>query len=354
MNVNTERQNPPELLEPDLRRVRIHPDYWYPLARSRDIGKGRILGTAFAGEPIALARTGSDRLFALEDRCAHRQFPLSRGVACKNHLQCGYHAWCYDEHGRLAAIPYAAQGSRPPPGVRAYPCREACGLVFVFPGNPERAEQVPLPELPLFGSPGYKPMYFSRDVNCHYSFMHENLIDMNHQFLHRRLMGRVRPELLGLERSEGWVEARYHFHHGGGRRHPGSGLLAIGGSPAEKDYDVMAIRTEYPYQTLTIAGRDSACPSLRLWVAYVPWDKADRINRSYGVLLVRKPRVPGLIHLVWPLLRHFAEAVFAEDRMAVEAEQRAWEAQGGDWNREVYPATLAVRELLATKGIAGG
>jgi renierapurpurin 18,18'-hydroxylase len=29
--------------------------------------------------------------------------------------------------------------------------------------------------------------------------------------------------------------------------------------------------------------------------------------------------------------------VFAEDRTAVEAEQRAWDEQGEDWNREVFP-----------------
>jgi phenylpropionate dioxygenase-like ring-hydroxylating dioxygenase large terminal subunit len=337
---------------PDLRRVRIHPDYWYPLGWSREVGKGKALGVAFAGEPIVLARTGTGRAFALEDRCAHRQFPLSRGVVCDNHLQCGYHAWRYDERGRLASIPYADNGSRPPQGVRSYPCREAYGLVFVFPGDPERAGQVPLPELPLWQSPEYKPMCFSRQVNCHYSFLHENLIDMNHQFLHRRLMGRVRPELLGMDRGEGWVEARYHFHHGGGRQHLGADLLSIGGSKAEKDYDVMTIRTEYPYQTLEITGRDSGYPSARLWAAYVPKDKADRTVQSYGILLIRKPGIPGLIHLLWPLLRHFTEAVFAEDRMAVEAEQRAYDEQGGDWNREVYPATLAVRELLMARGIA--
>ena len=121
----------------------------------------------------------------------------------------------------------------------------------------------------------------------------------------------------------------------------------------EKDYDVMTIRTEYPYQTLEITGRDSEFPSVRLWTAYVPKDKAGKTNQSYGILMIRKPKFPGLIHVLWPILRHFAEAVFAEDRMAVEAEQRAYDEQGGDWNQEVYPVTLTLRELLRTKGIIG-
>jgi len=32
--------------------------------------------------------------------------------------------------------------------------------------------------------------------------------------------------------------------------------------------------------------------------------------------------VPGALHLAWPLIRRFTERVFAEDRMAVEAEVR--------------------------------
>ncbi|MDV3240843.1 MAG: aromatic ring-hydroxylating dioxygenase subunit alpha [Methylocaldum sp.] len=337
---------------PDLRKMRINPDYWYPLAWAHQVGKAKVLGAVFAGRPIAIARTQSGKIFALEDRCAHRQFPLSLGVVCGDHLQCGYHAWRYDQHGRISAIPYAGPDTVPPPGVRSYPCREAYGAIFVFPGHPDLADQVPLPEIALRDSPDYKPMCFSRQVDCHYSFMHENLMDMNHQFLHRRLMGKIRPELLGTARGDGWVEARYHFHHLGGRRHSGSDLLSFGGDHAEKEYDVMTIRTEYPYQTLTIAGRDSEFPSVGLWCVYVPKDPDQKTNQSFGILMIRKPRIPGLIHVLWPLLRHFAEAVFAEDRMAVEAEQRAYDELGRDRNQEVYPVTLAVRELLISRGIA--
>jgi phenylpropionate dioxygenase-like ring-hydroxylating dioxygenase large terminal subunit len=336
----------------DLRKVRINPNFWYPLAWSHEIGRGKVRGAVFAGEPIAIVRTQSGKVFALEDRCAHRQFPLSLGVVCGEHLQCGYHAWRYDEHGQITSIPYAGRDTALPPGVRFYPCREAYGTIFVFPGDPNLAERVPLPDLSLRDSPDYKPMYFSRQVNCHYSFMHENLMDMNHQFLHRRLMGRVKPELLDTSTGDGWVEAKYHFHHLGGRRHFGSDLLSIGGDSSEKTYDIMTIRTEYPYQTLTIAGADSDSPSVRLWSVYVPKDHAQRTNQSVGILMVRKPRIPGLIYLLWPLLRHFTESVFAEDRMAVEAEQRAYDELGGDRNYEVYPVTLAVRELLATRGLA--
>src|SRR5262249_33175077 len=42
---------------PDLRRIGLHPDFWYPLARSTDVKAGKTHPAAFAGEPIVLART---------------------------------------------------------------------------------------------------------------------------------------------------------------------------------------------------------------------------------------------------------------------------------------------------------
>lgn len=342
--------------QPDLRRVASNPNYWYPLAEARQVGRSKILGVSFGGEAIALARTETGKVFALEDRCAHRQFPLSKGVVCAGgEIQCGYHAWRYNDAGHITRTPQCPPGARPDRGIRAYPCREAYGLIFAFPGDPALAPRTPLPELPLFDSGDYKRMSLSRQVNCHYSFMQENLMDMNHQFLHRRLMGSVRAELLGHAAGPTWVEARYHFHHGAGRAHQGMHWLSMGGSADEKDYDVMTIRTEYPYQRLTIGGANSpAAPSLSLWVAYVPIGAAGRANRAFGIMLVKRPRVPFALTLAWPVLRHFTKSVFAEDQTAVETEQRAYDAQGGDWNQEVSAVILDLRRLLLAQGIPPG
>ena len=51
------------------------------------------------------------------------------------------------------------------------------------------------------------------------------------------------------------------------------------------------------------------------------------------------------------MLRHFVKSVFAEDRMAVEAEQRAYEMQGGDWNQEIFPVIIDRRELRMKHGV---
>ena len=63
----------------DLRRLGSHPDHWYAVAWSDELQVGKTLGRRFAGQPIVLYRGSSGRVFALEDRCAHRQVPLHAG-----------------------------------------------------------------------------------------------------------------------------------------------------------------------------------------------------------------------------------------------------------------------------------
>jgi phenylpropionate dioxygenase-like ring-hydroxylating dioxygenase large terminal subunit len=181
--------------------------------------------------------------------------------------------------------------------------------------------------------------------------MHENLLDMNHQFLHRGVVGKIQPTLLGYDTGPHYVEARYLFTHAGGKKNRGAGLLAAKGTGGTTSPDVITIRTAYPYQTLQLVPENAELPAFSLWVAYVPEDADQRTNHVYGLLMIEKPPIPGAIQLAWPLIRRFTERVFAEDRMAVEAEQRAWDEQGEDRNHEVFPLILDVRHVLRTNGV---
>jgi phenylpropionate dioxygenase-like ring-hydroxylating dioxygenase large terminal subunit len=338
----------------DLRRVGAHPDHWYPLAWSSEVKPGQAVAVRFAGDPIVIVRPNAGPVFALEDRCAHRQVPLSEGVVSGCTLRCCYHGWTYDSTGRCVDVPYLGKGKLPN-GVRSYPCQEEGGVILVFPGNPLLAETAPLPALGSVRDPAYKTRRFGREIACHFSFMHENLMDMNHQFLHRRLMGQMRPRLISRSRGADWVEAKYSFARTEGKQPLGEALIfgerrAAGAATADRD--VMTIRTEYPYQTLRIHTRD-AVPVMDLWIAYVPLDRAQRTNRTFGLLSVRRPRVPLVMDALWPLLVVFTEKIFREDRDIVEMEQRAHDEQGGDWNQEVFPVIQDLRALLMACGPAG-
>jgi phenylpropionate dioxygenase-like ring-hydroxylating dioxygenase large terminal subunit len=343
--------------QPDLRRVGLNPDFWYPLARTADVPASRTHLTKFAGAPIVLARTETGEVFALDDRCAHRQFPLHKGVVTGQGLRCGYHAWTYRPDGRVAAVPYLPKGACKPAGVRSYACREAYGYVFVFMGAREKAEEVPFPEVPRFAAATTHTLHFWRRVACHYSFMHENLMDMNHQFLHRGIMGTIKPTLLEHRRGPDWVEARYRFQLAAGRPDLGARFMLAGrrkraaGRGTDGPGDVMTIRTQYPYQTLSVVRGGANEPSFHLWTAYVSDDQQQRSNVSVGMLTIEKPHVPGLMRFFSPLIRRFTEAVFAEDRQAVEAEQRAYDQRQRDDNQEINPVILDLRDVLRCNGV---
>ncbi|MFC0399926.1 aromatic ring-hydroxylating oxygenase subunit alpha [Paraburkholderia rhizosphaerae] len=333
----------------DLRRVHIHPDNWYPLAWSHEVKRGKAHGVRFAGEPIVLVRTESGNVFALEDRCAHRQVPLHGGVVDGEAIRCCYHGWTYDCSGRCIDVPYLGR-ERLPNGVRAYPCREVEGLIFVFPGKRELAESTPLPPLGSVANRAYKTRRFGREVACHYSFMHENLMDMNHQFLHRRQMGQMRARSLSRRRGDDWVEVDYTFSREAGQQPIGEALVFGQSRQGQKKHkDVMTIRTQYPYQTLQIRTSEGTLV-MDLWIVYVPLDAEQRTNRTFGLLSVKRPKLGFLLDAAWPLLIWFTERIFKEDRWIVEREQEAHDAQGADWNHEVFPVINELRDLLRNCG----
>lgn len=348
----------------DLRRVGAHPDHWYPVAWSSDLKPGATLGVRFGAEPIVLVRTGTGRLYALEDRCAHRQVPLHKGVVEGETLRCNYHGWTYNAAGACVDVPYIGLGcARLPNGVRAYPAHEVDGVVFVFPGEPALAEARKPTGLGASADKRYKTRRLNRQVGAHYSFMHENLMDMNHQFLHRRQMGSIRAKCLDCRKGEDWIEVDYTFSRDAGRQSAGEAVivdLARAGRKKGKDgagefTDLMTIATRYPYQDLRVwVGRegDLGDPVLHVWLGYVPTDPEQRSNRTFGYLSVLKPPVPGLIHLAWPFVTWFTEKIFTEDKDIVEQEQAAHDELGGDRNNEIFPAIRDLRALLARCGAA--
>jgi len=334
----------------DLRRIGAHRDHWYPLAWSRELKPGRVLARRLAGEPIVLVRPREGTPFALEDRCAHRQVPLSRGVVQGCSLRCGYHGWAYDESGRCIDVPYLGR-ERLPNGVRAYPVHETDGVIFVFPGDPTMAEARRPMSLGARNDRAYKTRELNRQVDAHYTFMHENLFDMNHQFLHRRQMGSIKATCLGRDAGNDWAEVRYTFARTGGSGTLGEGAilgLARGAKGADRR-DRMTIRTDYPYQTLRFWIDDSD-PVLSVWLCYTPLDAAQRTNRTFGYLSVKRPRTPLLLDLAWPFITLFTETIFKEDKEIVELEQAAHDAQGEDRNNEVFPAIRDLRAVLARCG----
>jgi phenylpropionate dioxygenase-like ring-hydroxylating dioxygenase large terminal subunit len=331
----------------DLRKIGAQADHWYPLAWSREVKTGRPFAGSFAGEPIVLIRPKEGAIFALEDRCAHRQVPLSKGVVNGNVVRCGYHGWSYNSEGHCVDVPYLGKGKLPN-GVRAYPCHEVDGVVFIWPGL--ATPDAPPTKIGAGSDKSYKTRRFGEVVACHFTFMHENLMDMNHQFLHRSTTGKVYPRYLDRRVGDDWMEVDYSFMRPDEKPPLGEAVIvgAMRGQ-SDKAQDLMTIRTEYPHQTLKFWTSEGD-PVLDVWLGYTPVDKEQRSNRTFISLSVRRPKIPFILDAVWPIMAMFTNRVFREDREVVEMEQAAHDSQGSDWNQEVFPPIQDLRALLAANG----
>jgi phenylpropionate dioxygenase-like ring-hydroxylating dioxygenase large terminal subunit len=115
-------------------------DIWYFAALSADLKPGRLQRYEILGQPVLLGRDTAGAVFALRDICPHRAAPLSAGklsqVDGAQTVECAYHGWRFrTEDGACAAIPslvgdQAVDVERI--RVRAYPVREAQGLVWIY------------------------------------------------------------------------------------------------------------------------------------------------------------------------------------------------------------------------------
>lgn len=70
-------------------------DHWHPMLPSRALRR-KPVGVRLAGHDVALFRTGSGQVGALDDACPHRRMRLSLGKVVGEKLMCGYHGWTFD------------------------------------------------------------------------------------------------------------------------------------------------------------------------------------------------------------------------------------------------------------------
>jgi len=161
---------------------------WYVAARADEVGR-QPLARRLLDVPVALYRTLDGRAVALEDRCAHRSFPLSRGTLEGDHIVCGYHGAQYDGHGRCVKVPSQAQV---PPGalVRDFPLHEAGPWVWIWLGDPSAADPARVPHQPWMDDPGWVASTECMHLKASYVRLHENLLDLTHlSFLHANTFG---------------------------------------------------------------------------------------------------------------------------------------------------------------------
>lgn len=153
-------------------------DCWYVAAMSSDVAH-QPLGRMLLDRPVVLYRTGTGELVALEDRCAHRRYPLSEGRVDGDELVCGYHGLRYDATGMCVKVP--SQLNVPYQAcVRRYPVVDRPPYVWIWLGEPRRSALSAIPDLPWLAPPEWAFSGTTVDVAANFMLLHEHYLDLTH------------------------------------------------------------------------------------------------------------------------------------------------------------------------------
>ncbi|MDB5570998.1 MAG: vanillate O-demethylase oxygenase [Hyphomicrobiales bacterium] len=161
---------------------------WYVAAWSREVTDS-VVGVKLLDQKIALYRTATGALKALENRCAHRHVPLTLGRVVGDNIQCGYHGLQFNGEGACVHVP--AQDRIPERArVRAYPAAERYGWVWLWMGRPEAADPALIPDFHRLSDPAFASTGATNEVAANYELITDNLMDLSHVgFVHGSTIG---------------------------------------------------------------------------------------------------------------------------------------------------------------------
>jgi phenylpropionate dioxygenase-like ring-hydroxylating dioxygenase large terminal subunit len=182
---------------------------WYVIAWGHEVPPADspdLFHRLVLGEPILVYRTAGGDIVALEDRCCHRHAPLSKGRREGDCVRCGYHGLKFDARGAcveapgIAIVPAKAR-------VKTYPVALQNNWVFVWMGDPARADTALLPDNFSNQHPDWqnKPGYLHYDTP--YLLICDNLLDFSHlSYVHEKSLGgstRIAQAVPEIERVAG-------------------------------------------------------------------------------------------------------------------------------------------------------
>ncbi|HDR9160235.1 TPA: aromatic ring-hydroxylating dioxygenase subunit alpha [Burkholderia vietnamiensis] len=161
---------------------------WYAAALSAEVQREPFARTIL-NHKVVMYRTLADQVVALEDRCPHRQVPLSRGRVVGDELQCWYHGLRYDCSGACVGIPSQStipKGAR----VRAFPAVEKYGFIWLWTGDPDQADEAAIPNHWVCSAPELAGTMSYCTIACSYLFGIDNILDISHAaFVHAKTLG---------------------------------------------------------------------------------------------------------------------------------------------------------------------
>ncbi len=162
--------------------------YWLPALLAEEVAEcdGTPVRVRLLGEDLVAFRDSSGRIGMLAAACPHRLASLALGRNEEGGLRCIYHGWKFGADGACIDMPTEPEGYnfKDRLSTRAYPVREAGGIVWTYLGPSEL-----LPPFPAFdwtNQPREQIATAKYLQGTNYLQMAEGAIDSAHtRFLHR-------------------------------------------------------------------------------------------------------------------------------------------------------------------------
>lgn len=162
-------------------------DCWYVAGLSSEFTQD-LSSKTLLERSVLFYRQENGELVALQNRCLHRSFPLDRSKRAGDDIVCGYHGIRYNSDGGIVDIP--CQTQFPKSRLHKYPVFEQDPFIWIWMGDPEKANVDDIPETDCLTDPGWTAMWGRKALEGNYLLMIENLADLSHlPYLHENTFG---------------------------------------------------------------------------------------------------------------------------------------------------------------------
>lgn len=169
---------------PDTPMGRLIRRYWIPAAMSEEVPASDPVRVRLLGEALVAYRDKDGRVGLVGEFCPHRLASLVYARNEGDGLRCLYHGWKICADGAVAEMPAEPPERKRHVRTRAYPTREAGGLVWTYMGSPEL--EPPFPRFPWLDLPADRVLPVKMYQECNYLQGVEGDYDPAHaNFLHR-------------------------------------------------------------------------------------------------------------------------------------------------------------------------
>ena len=179
---------------------------WYCAGWAYELEETGHFARKLLGESVLVMRKQDGSVAAVGNVCPHRFAPLHKGIREGDSFACPYHGLVFNSEGKCThnpnkggVIPEAAK-------VPSYPLVERWGALWIWMGDPERANPETIPDFSMASEQeGWAVVRGFHLTHGHYELVVDNLMDRTHvQFLHPLLrFTEERPENFETVQSMG-------------------------------------------------------------------------------------------------------------------------------------------------------